>query len=229
MSVQKLLPLARKMGEENFLAYKQYMKAVKAGKSANLSLNLKNTTIIDTLSFTARDGQNADIDGFRNLLREIHKKYFPRAGSSEAIKKVEIMHNSLDYGDKITIIGTETSDKDGIIGKSAYAFYKIKEKLTVDISSRCEDFSMNFFGIFKLKNNDLNNIKSTTVTLPKGTKIDDSGDRVKFHIHALATPEVPAFESHASISKEKFVKIFGGELEEALPDLIKKSGMKFDI
>lgn len=229
MSVQKLLPLARKMGEENFLAYKQYMKAVKAGKSANLTMNLKNTTIIDTLSFTIKEGQNTDIDGFRNLLREIHKKYFPRAGSSDTIKKVEIMHNSLDYGDKITIIGTETSDKNGTIGKSAYAFYKIKEKLTVDISSRCEDFSMNFFGIFKLKNNDLNNIKSTTVTLPKGTRIDDSGDRVKFHMHALTTPEVPAFEAHASISKEKFEKIFGGELEEALPDLIKKSGFKIDF
>ena len=228
MSMQKLLPLARKMGEENFLAYKQYMKSVKAGKSANLSLNLKNTTIIDTFSFTVKEGQNTDINGFRNLLREIHKKYFPRAASSEAIKKVEIMHSSLNYGDKITIIGTETSDKDGIIGKSAYAFYKIKEKLTVDISSRCEDCSMNFFGIFKLKNNDLNNIQSSTVNLRKGIKIDDSGDRVELHIHPLATPEVPAFESHASISKEKFEKIFGGELEESLPDLIKKSGMKFD-
>lgn len=227
MSIQKLLPLARKMGEENFLAYKQYMKAVKAGKSANLSLNLKNTTIIDTLSFTAREGQITDINGFRNLLREIHKKYFPHAASSDAIKKVEIMHNSLDYGDKITIIGTETSDKDGVIGKSAYAFYKIKEKLTVDISSRCEDFSMNFFGIFKLKNNDLNNIQSTTVNLGKGIKIDNSGDRVELHIHHLATPEVPAFEANASISKEKFEKIFGGDLEESLPDLIEKSGINF--
>ncbi len=228
MSIHKLLPLARKMGEENFLAYKQYMKAVKAGKSANLTMNLQNTTIIDSLSFTVKDGKKADIEGFRNLLREIHKKFFPRAASSDTIKKVEIMHNSLDYGDKITIIGTETSDKDGIIGKSAYAFYKIKEKLTVDISSRCEDFSMNFFGIFKLKNNDLNNIQNTTVNLRKGIKIDDSGDRVELHMHPLATPEVPAFESHASISKENFEKIFGGELEEALPDLIKKSGMKFD-
>ena len=69
MSVQKLLPLARKMGEENFLAYKQYMKAVKAGKSANLTMNLQNTTIIDTLSFTIKEGQNTDINGFRNLLR----------------------------------------------------------------------------------------------------------------------------------------------------------------
>ena len=229
MSIQKLLPLVRKMGQENFLAYKQYMKAVKAGESANLSLNLKNTTIIDTLSFTAKEGQSVDINGFRNLLREIHKKYFPRAASSDVTKKVEIMHSSLNDGNKITIIGTETSDKDGIIGKSAYAFYKIKEKLTVDISSRCEDFSMYFFGIFKLKNNDLDNIKSTTVNLRNGTKIDDSGDRVKLYIHPHATPEVPAFEANASISKEKFEKIFGGELEEALPDLIKKSGFKIDF
>ena len=226
MSVQKILPIARKMGEGNFQAYKQYMKAVKTGNSANLSLNLKNTTIIDTLSFTVREDQKVDINGFRNLLREIHKKYFPRAGSSEAIKKVEIIHNSLDYGDKITTIDTETTDKDGVIGKSAYAFYKVKEKLTVDITSRCEDFSMNFFGIFKLKKNDLNNIQNTTVTLPKGTKIEDNGDRVNLHIHALATPEVPAFESHVSISKEKFEKIFGGDLEQSLPDLIKKSGIE---
>ena len=34
MSVQKLLPIARKMGEENFLAYKKYIKTVKAGKDA---------------------------------------------------------------------------------------------------------------------------------------------------------------------------------------------------
>ena len=47
-------------------------------------------------------------------------------------------------------------------------------------------------------------------------------------IEALATTEVPAFEVNASISKEKFEKIFGGELEQALPDLIQKSGMKID-
>ena len=75
MSVQKILPIARKMGEKNFLAYKQYIKSVKAGQNANLTMNLKNTTFIDTLSFTVRDGQRVDINGFRNLLREIHKKY----------------------------------------------------------------------------------------------------------------------------------------------------------
>ena len=51
----------------------------------------------------------------------------------------EIVDNSIDeiangYGDKITIIGTETSDKDGIIGKSAYAFCpSLAVKLSVSI------------------------------------------------------------------------------------------------
>ena len=77
MSVQKILPIARKMGEENFRAYKNYVKTARAGQNAELKLKLKNLTIIDTINFSTRDGAKADIAGFRNLLREIHKKYFP--------------------------------------------------------------------------------------------------------------------------------------------------------
>ena len=54
MSVQKLFPIARKMGEENFQAYKQYIKTVKAGNPAKLSMELKNITFIDTLDFTVK-------------------------------------------------------------------------------------------------------------------------------------------------------------------------------
>ena len=228
MSIQKLLPLARKMGEENFLAYKQYMKSVKAGKSANLSLNLKNTTIIDTLSFTERTGEKADIDGFRNLLREIHKKYFPHAGSDEAIKKVNIKHNSIDDKRKSTTITTETFVKDSIIGKSEYVFTKLNDKLVADVRTFCEDFSLKFSGVFKLKNNNAKNIQNTTVNLPKGFKIDNTGEEVSISLNALATPEVPIFELDASISKEKFESLFGDDFKNILPDLIKKSGMKFD-
>lgn len=226
MSVQKILPIARKMGEENFLAYKKYIKTVKAGKDANLIMNLKNTTIVDTLSFTVREGQKVDIEGFRNLLREIHKKYFPRAGSSDATKTVKLEHHVVDENNKTTILRTTTTDKKGVIGSTECSFTKLNQKLIADVHSFCEDFNMNFFGIFKLKNNDMKNIQSTTINLPKSSKIEECGDRVKISIEALATPEVPVFEANASISKEKFEKIFGGDLEESLPNLIEKSGMK---
>ncbi|MBE7711069.1 MAG: hypothetical protein E7Z92_02895 [Cyanobacteria bacterium SIG31] len=227
MSLQKILPIARKMGEENFLAYKQYIKAVKAGKDANLTMNLKNTTIIDTLSFTVRDGQKADIDGFRNLLREIHKKYFPRAGSSETTKIVKLEHHILDSDNKTTLLKTNTTDNNGVIGSAEYSFTKLGQKLIANGYSFCEDFSINFFGIFKLKNNDMKNIQNATIKLPKSSKIEDCGDKVKLTLEALATPEVPALEANAFISKEKFESIFGGELEQMLPDMIEKSGMKF--
>lgn len=228
MSVQKLLPIARKMGNENFLAYKQYIKTVKAGENANLTMNLKNTTIIDALSFTVRDDQKVDIVGFRNLLREIHKKYFPRAGSADTTKQVKLEHNILDSDNKTTLLKTSTTDKSGVVGTSEFSFTKLGQKLIANGYSFCEDFSLNFFGIFKLKNNNTENIQSATINLPKGSRIEDCGDRVKLSIEALATTEVPAFEVNASISKEKFEKIFGGELEQALPDLIQKSGMKID-
>ena len=228
MSIQKLLPIARKMGEENFLAYKRYIKTVKAGKNANLTMILKNTTIVDTLSFTAREGQKVDVEGFRNLLREIHKKYFPRAGSNDTTKMVKLEHHVIDENKKTTILRTNTTDKEGAIGSTESSFTKIDKKLIADVHSFCEDFNMNFFGIFKLKNNDMKNIQSTTVNLPKSSKIEECGNRVKLSIEALATPEVPAFQVNASISKEKFEKIFGGELEEALPNLVKKSGIKID-
>ena len=228
MSIQKLLPLARKMGEENFLAYKQYIKTVKAGKSANLAMNLKNITFVDTLSFTVREGQKVDIEGFRNLLREIHKKYFSRAGSNDATKTVKLEHHVLDENRKTTILKTDTTDNNGIIGFTEGSFTKLDKKLISQVQSVCEDFRMYFFGIFNLKNNDMKNIQSTTINLPKSSKIEECGDRVKLSIEALATPEVPVFEANASISKEKFEKIFGGDLEESLPNLIEKSGMKID-
>ena len=102
MSVQKILPIARKMGEENFQAYKNYVKTARAGQNAELKLKLKNVTIIDTINFSTRDGAKVDIAGFRNLLREIHKKYFPRAGSSEAEKTVNIEYKHLGEGDSST-------------------------------------------------------------------------------------------------------------------------------
>ena len=226
MSVQKILPIARKMGEKNFLAYKQYIKSVKAGQDANLIMNLKNTTFIDTLSFTVRDGQKVDIEGFRNLLREIHKKYFPRAGSGNATKIVKLEHHVLDENRKTTILKTDTTDNNGIIGFTEGSFTKLDKKLISQVQSVCEDFRMYFFGIFNLKNNDMKNIQNTTINLPKGSKLEDCGDSIKLSINALATQEVPALEGFISISKEKFEKIFGGELEQSLPDLIEKSGMK---
>ncbi len=226
MSIAKVLPIARKMGEENFLAYKQYMKTIKAGKSASLTMNLKDTTIVDTLSFTVRKGQAVDVEGFRNLLREIHKKYFPRAGSGEATKKVTLEHNAISEDNKTTLIETTTSDKNGVFANSIYSFITFNKKLTAHVDCICEDFRLNFFGIFNLKSQGTKDIPNLSANLPKGLKFNDCGKKVQLSINALATEEVPIFELNAELSKEKFEKIFGGELEQALPDLIEKSGMK---
>ena len=52
-------------------------------------------------------------------------------------------------------------------------------------------------------------------------------DRVIQEINKQEKPVVFLLWGRNAISKEKFIKMFGGELEESLPDLIKKSGMKF--
>ena len=60
MSIEKLLPIAKKMGKENFLAYKKFYKNSKLANDQNYitTLKLKGINLIDTLDITLQDKEN---------------------------------------------------------------------------------------------------------------------------------------------------------------------------
>ena len=58
-------------------------------------------------------------------------------------------------------------------------------------------------------------------------RITEKGDDVLITLKAGSNEDVPKFEVEASISKAKLEDMFGGGLEQALPDLVEKSGFKF--
>lgn len=231
MSVQKLLPIARKMGEENFLAYKKYVKSAKAGESTTAELKLQGLTLIDTVNFTLKDGGKADIEGFRRLLKEIHKMYFPRAASNDAIKWVRLAFDKLKEDANITTIKVETVDDNGGIGASHLRFLKYGKLLSTKISSSSEDFKINLNTdmILPESENKINKNLNIGADPRRDLTVNENGDKISFSLKAIPNGEIPKFELEAEISKEKLENMFNGGLEQALPELIEKSGFKLDF
>lgn len=235
MSVQKILPIARKMGETNFSAYKEYVKnakSLKPGESVRASLVLKDLNIVDTINFTPRAGEKIDTEGFRNLLREIYKKYFPKAADKDSTKTVSLYYEKNAEDSTNTIVEVQTNDKDfNGVGYTFFNFIKKGKEIALDIENRCEDFALYLKAKVNLKNADLKkkqNIDFGTVTeLRRDIKISEKEKDMVFTLNDIPNEDVPVFDLQASISKEKLKDIFGGGLEQALPDLIEKSGMKF--
>ena len=231
MSVQKILPIARKMGEENFLAYKNYVKLAKAGKSARAELKLKGLTLIDTINFTVKDNKKADTEGFRNLLREIHKKYFPNVYADDTIKWVNLSYDKLKEDSNITTVKVETMGDNGYIGASSYRFLKYGNFLSTKISSWCEDFKINLNADMILPGGGTKTKKNLNIGAdPRRDLImNENGDKISFSLKSIPNEDVPKFELEAEVSKEKLENMFNGGLEQALPELIEKSGFKLDF
>ena len=236
MSVQKILPLARKMGEENFQTYKSYIKnakTLKSGEFVRAYFLLKDLTIIDTLNFTVKDGEKADIKGFRNLLREIHKRYFPRATDKDAEKRVTMTFGKYaDDHTKTTVVVQTDIDKYGEgVGRSFYEFVKKGKELAVNIKTGCEDFWLNLQAEANLKDANQKikqNIRIDAVPY-RDLKAEEKGENVIFSLKATPNKDIPKFELEAGISKAKLEDMFNGGLEQALPELIEKSGFKLDF
>jgi hypothetical protein len=231
MIVQKLLPIARKMGEENFLAYKNYVKLAKAGKQARAELKLRGLTFIDTINFTLKDGAKADIKGFRNLLREIHKMYFPRVYAEDAIKWVRLAYDKIKEDANITTVKVETIGDDGYIGTSSYRSLKYGNFLSTKLSSSCEDFKINLNTDMILPDGETKVKKNLKIGADprRDLMMNENGDKISFSLKSTPNEDVPKFELEAEISKEKLENIFNGGLEQVLPELIEKSGFKLDF
>ena len=50
-----------------------------------------------------------------------------------------------------------------------------------------------------------------------------------FSLKATPNKDIPKFELEAGISKAKLEDMFNGGLEQALPELVEKSGFKLDF
>ena len=58
-------------------------------------------------------------------------------------------------------------------------------------------------------------------------KAEEQGENIVFTMDAIPCDDVPKFNLEAGISKAKLEDMFNGGLEQALPELIEKSGFKF--
>ena len=236
MSVQKILPLARKMGEENFQTYKSYIKnakTLKSGEFVRAYFLLKDLTIIDTLNFTVKDGEKVDIEGFKNLLREIHKRYFPRANDKDAEKRVFITFSKYadDHTKTEVTVQTDIDKRGEGVGRSFYEFVKKGKELAVNIKTGCEDFWLNLQAKANLKDADINKKQNLQINANplRDLKAEEQGENIVFTVNTIPSTDIPKFNLEAGISKAKFEDMFNGGLEQALPELIEKSGFKLDF
>ncbi len=233
MSIKKILPIARKMGETNFLAYKEYIKnakTLKPGEFVRTSLILKDLTIIDTINFTPNAGEKIDTEGFRNLLREIYKKYFPRAADKDSTKTVSLALSKTAEDSTNSIIEVFTNDKNFKgVGYSFLNFIKKGKEVAIDIENRCEDFALFLKAQVNLKNANLNKKQNLIMDIDprRDLKLIEKDKDIVLTFQAIPNEDVQKFDVKASLSKEKLEDMFGGGLEKALPELVEKSGFKF--
>ena len=236
MSVQKILPIARKMGEVNFQTYKSYIKnakTLKSGEFVRANFLLRGMTIVDTINFTLKDNEKFDIEGFRSLLREIHKRYFPRANDKDAEKRVTMTFGKYadDHTKTTVVVQTDIDKNMEGVGRSFYEIVKKGKELAVDIKTGCEDFWLNLQAEANLKDANINKKQNMQINanLYRDLKAEEKGENVIFSLKATPNKDVPKFELEAGISKAKLEDMFNGGLEQALPDLVMKSGIKFDF
>ena len=225
MGIQKILPIARKMGEENFLAYKQFSRSVKSGNSEALTLNLKGINIIDTINITAK--KDLDITGLKNFFREVFKMYFPKAGAQDAIKKVQIAHNKIGDTASKTEINTTTQLNDENVGKSAISIFKDGRRIIANINTICEEARLSLATYIKLKKGENNMRQSFDIKLNPHSdlKYFQEGDKTRFVLSSFTNPDA-IFKIETELPNSMIESLFGGEFEKAFPSLIEKSGFK---
>lgn len=233
MPVKKILPLAKKMGENNFLMFKNYvknLKTLKPGESEQINLQLKNITIIDTINFTVKNDKEVDIKGFKNLLKEIHRMYFPRAADEDTTKLVSMSYTKNDNHTSTLNVKVDTNDKFyQNVGNSLYKLINKGKELILDLETRCEDFGLKLKAKINLENSNLKEKQNLNINFNRfnSITINEKGDDVILSMSNLPNQDIPEFYLNANISKTKFEHMFSEKFDQALPDLIAKSGIKF--
>lgn len=227
MSVQKILPIAKKMGKENFLTYKTFCKNSKLtdGKNYMTSLELKGINIMDTVDITLRNKEELP-KGFIEVIKEIYKKYFPRSASNEAKKTVVLSSQKHDNDHINSSIVSVTEDEKGLFAHGFLRFEKKGSNLTANIESSCENVLFRLAAILNLPNKNANGRYDINLKLDSKNNIlfEKHDDKVKISLSPSPTKEVPYLGIQLEAPNKMFESIFGGELEETLPDLLKKSG-----
>ena len=114
-------------------------------------------------------------------------------------------------------------------GRSFYEFVKKGKELAVDIKTGCEDFWLNLQAKANLKDADINKKQNLQINANplRDLKAEEQGENIVFTMDAIPCDDVPKFNLEAGISKAKLEDMFNGGLEQALPELIEKSGFKF--
>ena len=194
---------------------------------------LKDMTIIDTISFTTKNNEKVDIEGFKNLLREIHKRYFLRANDKDAEKRVFMTFTKYadDHTKTEVRVQTDIDKKGEGVGRSFYEFVRKGKELAVDIKTGCEDFWLNLQAKANLKDADINKKQNLQINANplRDLKAEEQGENIVFTMNAIPSTDIPKFNLEAGISKVKLEDMFNGGLEQVLPELIEKSGFKLDF
>ena len=227
MSVKKLLPIARKMGEENFLAYKKFAQNVKKadGQQYTTTLNLVGVNIMDTISITPKDGMTVP-KGIKELLKEIYAMYFPRAASQTAQKDVTLTSQRFNKDSFISTIEATTSDKNGIIGKTVLNLKKAGKQLETNIETFTEDVKLKLSSILNFDGLKPNERKQ--INLPwHSLQITELKNDIKISLNPPATKDMPKLNLEAILPKKMIESFFNGKFENSLPSLAEKVGFQF--
>ena len=131
----------------------------------------------------------------------------------------------------MTTIKVETTNDSGTIGNSHFRILKSGNFLSTKISSSCEDFKINLNTDMILPEGETKIKKNLSIGAdPRRDLImNENGDKISFSLKSIPNEDVPKFELEAEISKEKLENMFNGGLEQALPELVEKSGFKLDF
>ena len=225
MSVQKILPIARKMGEENFNIYKNFYKNSNLfdGKNYVATLNLKDFNIMDTVNITLKAKEELP-KGVIEIIKEIYKKYFPRSASNEAKKTVVLSSQKFNKEHFNSSIVSVTEDNNGIFAHGFWRFEKNKNDISANIESSCEDVLFRLVANINLPKISSNGKYNIDLNPTKNILFEQKDNRTKILISHNPTKEVPYLGFQLEAPNKMLESIFGGELEESLPKLMKNIG-----
>lgn len=229
MSIQKILPVARKMGEENYAAYKTFKKNSKLvdGKIYSTTLNLTGVNVMDAVDITLKDKEKLPT-GIMNLAKAVYKKYFPRSASEDAKKTVILSSQNFEKDHVNRSITTVTEDKDGVFANGFLHFEKNKNNITANIESSCEDVLFRLSTIIDLPEKNSNGKHNVNLSLgsAKNMLFEEKDGRTKISLNAQPVKEVPLFGIQIEAPNKIFESIFGDDIENSVQDMIMNGGIE---
>ncbi|MBE7703860.1 MAG: hypothetical protein E7Z89_07415 [Cyanobacteria bacterium SIG28] len=229
MSIQKILPVARKMGEENYAAYKAFKKSSKQmdGKIYSATLNLTGVSLMDTVDITLKDKKKLPT-GFMDLAKAVYKKYFPRAASEDARKTVILSRQNFEKDHVNRSIVTVTEDKDGVFAHGFLHFERNKNNITANVESNCEDVLFRLSTIIDLpeKNSKGKHNVDLNLSSAKDILFEEKDGRTKISLTTPPTKEVPFLGIQIEAPNKMLESIFSDDIENSIAEAMVEAGIK---